>query len=134
MIIEILLALFLVLVLRLLDGWVERRRDVLHYVTKPSRGARDNAGRLERELVSAPSRLALKLREAPTEHRRATSQSRASLVLNPSDSPLSASHFYFPFASRCSPADADSRMAFSRSVGVDSRARSDSLTGPFLFR
>ena len=36
MIIEILLALFLVLVLRLLDGWVERRRDVLHYVTKPS--------------------------------------------------------------------------------------------------
>jgi hypothetical protein len=36
MIIEILLALFLVLVLRLLDG-VERRRDVLHYVTKPSR-------------------------------------------------------------------------------------------------
>jgi hypothetical protein len=37
MIIEILLALFLVLVLRLLDGWVERRRDVLHYVTKPSR-------------------------------------------------------------------------------------------------
>jgi hypothetical protein len=39
MIIEILLALFLVLVLRLLDGWVERRRDVLHYVTKPS-GAR----------------------------------------------------------------------------------------------
>ncbi len=29
MIIEILLALFLVLVLRLLDGWVERRRDVL---------------------------------------------------------------------------------------------------------
>ena len=37
MIIEILLALFLVLVLRLLDGWVERRRDVPHYVTKPSR-------------------------------------------------------------------------------------------------
>src|SRR6266436_6677992 len=36
MIIEILLALFLVLGLRLLDGWVERRRDVLHYVTKPS--------------------------------------------------------------------------------------------------
>ena len=37
MIIEILLALFLVLVLRLLDGWMERRHDVLHYVTKPSR-------------------------------------------------------------------------------------------------
>jgi hypothetical protein len=91
MIIEILLALFLVLVLRLLDGWVERRRDVLHYVTKPSRGARDNAGRLERELVSTPSRLALKLREAPPEHRRATSRSRASLILNPSGSPLSAS-------------------------------------------
>ena len=36
MIIEILLALFLILLLRLLDGWVERRRDVLHYVTKPS--------------------------------------------------------------------------------------------------
>jgi hypothetical protein len=49
MIFEILLALFLVLVLRLLDGWVERRRDVLHYVTKPSRGARDNAGRPARE-------------------------------------------------------------------------------------
>jgi hypothetical protein len=30
MIIEILLALFLILLLRLLDGWVERRRDVLH--------------------------------------------------------------------------------------------------------
>jgi len=30
MIIEILLALFLVSGLRLLDGWVERRRDVLH--------------------------------------------------------------------------------------------------------
>jgi hypothetical protein len=43
---------------------------------------------------------------------------------------------HFPFAFRCSPADADadSRMAFSRSVGVDSRARLDSLTGPFLFR
>ena len=35
MIVEILL--FLVLVLRLLDGWMERRHDVLHYVTKPSR-------------------------------------------------------------------------------------------------
>jgi len=30
MIIEILLALFLILLLRLLDGCVERRRDVLH--------------------------------------------------------------------------------------------------------
>jgi hypothetical protein len=36
MIIEFLLALFLILLLRLLDGWVERRRDVLYYVTKPS--------------------------------------------------------------------------------------------------
>ncbi len=55
MIIEILLALFLVLGLRLLDGWVERRRDVLHYVTKPS-SARDNAGRPERESKGVLSR------------------------------------------------------------------------------
>jgi len=53
MIIEILLALFLILLLRLLDGWVERRRDVLHYVTKPS-SARDNAGRLEGANFEAP--------------------------------------------------------------------------------
>jgi hypothetical protein len=57
MIIEILLALFLVLGLRLLDGWVERRREVLHYVTKHSKqGARDNAGRLERESKGVLSR------------------------------------------------------------------------------
>ena len=55
MIIEILLALFLILLLRLLDGWVERRRDVLHYVTKPS-SARDNAGRLERKSKGVLSR------------------------------------------------------------------------------
>ncbi len=40
MIIEILLALFLVWALRLLDGWVERRRDVLHYVTRPKLAGR----------------------------------------------------------------------------------------------
>src|SRR6266404_5715397 len=39
---------------------------------------------------------------------------------------------HFPFAFSPAPADADSRIAFSRSVGVDSRARLDSLTGPFL--
>ena len=55
MIIEILLALFLILLLRFLDGWVERRRDVLQYVTKPS-SARDNAGRLERESKGVLSR------------------------------------------------------------------------------
>jgi hypothetical protein len=36
MIIEFFLALFLILLLRLLDGWVERPRDALHCVTKPS--------------------------------------------------------------------------------------------------
>src|SRR2546426_11006069 len=39
---------------------------------------------------------------------------------------------HFPFAFSPAPADADSRIAFSRSVGVDSRARLDSLAGPFL--
>jgi hypothetical protein len=49
---------------------------------------------------------------------------------------ISTMYGYFPFAFRCRPADADadSRIAFSRSVGVDARARLDSLTGPFLFR
>jgi hypothetical protein len=56
--------------------------------------------------------------------------------LNASIGPALTRRDHFPFAFRCSPADADadSRMAFSRSVGVDSRARLDSLTGPFLFR
>src|ERR1700681_3601508 len=37
-----------------------------------------------------------------------------------------------PFAFSLAPADADSRIAFSCSVGVDSRARLDSLPGLFL--
>ena len=45
------------------------------------------------------------------------------------------SHVPFAFRWLSADADADSRIAFSRSVGVvDSRARLDSLTGPFLFR
>jgi hypothetical protein len=52
MIIEILLALFLVLGLRLLDGWVERRRDVLHYVTKPS-SARATMPAEQRRFIAA---------------------------------------------------------------------------------
>ena len=45
MIIEILLALFLVLGLRLLDGWVERRRDVLHYSAARATMPADLSGR-----------------------------------------------------------------------------------------
>jgi len=43
---------------------------------------------------------------------------------------------HFPFAFRCpsADADADSRIALSRSVGVASLGRLDSLTDPFLFR
>ena len=40
---------------------------------------------------------------------------------------------YFPLAFSPPAADAYSRIAFSCSVGVDSRAPPDSLTGPFLF-
>jgi len=39
----------------------------------------------------------------------------------------------FPFALNVRPADADSRIAVSRSVGVDSRVPLDSLTAEFLF-
>src|SRR6266478_2975293 len=42
-------------------------------------------------------------------------------------------HFPFAFSWLSADADADSRIAFSRSAGVDSRVRLDSLTGPFLF-
>jgi hypothetical protein len=53
MIIEILLALFLVLVLRFLDGWVERRRDGLHYVTKPSRARATRRRRTPRSTATS---------------------------------------------------------------------------------
>jgi hypothetical protein len=77
MIIEILLALFLILLLRLLDGWVEWRRDVLHYVTKPS-SARDNAGRPERESKGVLSRAGGKLIAQQYQSNPANESQRAS--------------------------------------------------------